>query len=427
MTLTKTSGVAEIYRPVQYLGSKLRTIPLIVEALARADRQEVVWDPFTGSSVVAQALARAGHRIVATDALRSSATFARALLGVDRLDNDDDRVLAGLSTAPAGLPARDDWRPWLDRERELLETKDGLGLIALSKRLPQRWRSGQDNRTPEALLSDTYAGTYFGITQALELEGLRRAIEVARGSMSTWAESVALTALCHAASTAVFSAGKHFAQPIKPTAEKDLTFHARRILHDRSVDTASVFTNALQATTRAAASAPNGHRAEVRRTEDTTAADLMHWGITTVYADPPYTAQQYSRYYHLLETLVAGKPSELQIVNGKVTAGLYPVGRYLSPYCSRTRAPAAFRHLARSAHDAGARLLLSYSGTTHPQGKTGNARTLQLEDLLSIVREFYPASKVSVTELELRYRQFNHQDARTPGRSDPEFLIIGEC
>src|SRR5262249_31670739 len=132
-----------------------------------------------------------------------------------------------------------------------------------------------------------------------------------------------------------------------------------------------------------------GHFAYHGRVEDVTAADLRRWGVTTVYADPPYTAQQYSRFYHLLDTIVSGCLRPLQRVRGAVTSGLYPDGRYLSPYCSRRNAPAAFMNLAEVSASAGARLVISYSGTPSPDAATGNARSVTIRQLVECVSAVY--------------------------------------
>ena len=152
---------------------------------------------------------------------------------------------------------------------------------------------------------------------------------------------------------------------------------------------------------------------------------LMDWGVGVVYADPPYTAQQYSRFYHVLEALVECVPAKLQEVRGSVTRGLYPEGRYLSPFCSKTKAAPALGALALTSAKAGANLLLSYSGSV--SASTGNARSIPLSAVVSTVEEAYGSGAVSVRRLPLRYRQFNHSSARVPNRNDPEFLVTARA
>ncbi|WP_026197579.1 DNA adenine methylase [Sciscionella marina] len=428
------------WRPVQYLGSKLRTIGHITAAVEELGAPTTVWEPFTGSTVVAQELAQHGNRVVAGDALTSSSLFATAVLGVGRTPDTRIGALADQVLAAVRIPG--EFGGWLAKEDSALAAQDGPELLRIGAELPQRWRvTGADTaltalftrigtaaehaeHAGPGLLSATYAGTYFGLRQALTLEALRAAIgEVTEPG--GWAHACLCTALCHAASTAVFSPGKHFAQPHRIREGKNLGFHAKRALTDRSVDIGARFLEAARTLEQVAATGAEGHRAHQARVEEVTADELRSWGVRVVYADPPYTAQQYSRFYHLLETLVTAVPPKLQSRNGQVTRGLYPEGRYLSPYCSRTKAPGAISELARTTAKAGAHLLLSYSTRGGPA--TGNARSVTLPELVRRVEEVFGADNVTVRPLELRYRQFNRTDAEVTGRNDPEYLVLGRA
>lgn len=443
MTLASRVVLAP-WRPVQFLGSKLRSLDFIAEALGEMDDwPSRVWEPFTGSSVVAQRLAAEGHRVWATDALESSATFAAGMLGVSRASSS-----MSLTEAADGISASsidtDTWATWVDQEADALAARDGSALLAQGAAIPQRWRaatSGQalrglfarvDNaamRTEvhhDGLISATYAGTYFGIRQALTLEQLRSRIDVMAppgDATSAWLRAGLLTALSSAASAAVFSAGKHFAQPHRLRPGKDLTFHAQRALKDRSVEISDAFRLAAREIDERAPDATAKHEASQRMVETVSPGDLVERGITVVYADPPYTAQQYSRFYHVLEVLTTGVPVRLQRLKGQVTSGLYPDNKYLSPFSSRQQAPAAFRHLISTAQDAEADIILSYSGTAGTS--TGNARVVSMASLVGWVEDVYGRNAVTVRQLDLRYRQFNSAAAGVSGRNDPEFLVIG--
>ena len=433
------------WRPVQFLGSKLRSLDLIADELGDlGDRPGRIWEPFTGSSVVAQRLAAEGNRLWATDALESSATFAAAMLGVGRAPWVMSLTEASVVVASGPSAVLDRWAPWIAQEAEALAARDGSALLAIGTSIPQRWRSSASGQSldrlfrgvdeaamraevhHEGLMSATYAGTYFGIKQALTLEQLRSRIDVVAPSDDTtcaWLRSGLLTALCSAASAAVFSAGKHFAQPHRLRPGKDLTFHAQRALQDRSVDVAEMFRLAAKEIEGRVPDATAEHAAGHRLVEDVGASDLIERGITAVYADPPYTAQQYSRFYHVLEVLTTGVPVRLQQVKGQVTSGLYPDNKYLSPFSSRQQAPAAFSHLLSTARDAEADIILSYSGTTGTS--TGNARVVSMSSLVRWVEDVYGRDAVTVRQLDLRYRQFNSTAAGVSGRNDPEFLVTG--
>jgi hypothetical protein len=233
-----------------------------------------------------------------------------------------------------------------------------------------------------------------------------------------------VTALLAATSAAAFSPGKHFAQPHRTDDSKDLDFHSGRILADRSVDidtTAEQWIELLESRPQFR----QAHEVLQLPVDEVTTAALVDRGIRLVYADPPYTAQQYSRFYHVLDTLAEGRPRPLQVHRGGVTSGLYPDGRYLSPYCSKRQAPPAFARLAATCHNAGATLVFSYS--TSAAGSTGNQRMISLDELCRVLVAVYGPAAVELTELGHGYRQFNHRDSARPTRDDPEVLVIAHA
>ena len=436
-----TTGV---FRPVQFLGNKTRSLEAVVEAvLDGLDPDTAVWDAFTGSTVVAQAIAARGCRVVATDALACSATFARALLGDGAAPTEAGAVIDAAIEESRTTELSEPWAKYIAAEKSAIDARDGHRLLTLDAELPQRWRCDSADRRLQSLfdavdhaadgakpapglLSTTYAGTYFGLQQAVRLEALTAAAAamLAREDITPWMQGVLLTAICSAASTAAFSAGKHFAQPHKTAPSKPLQFHAKRCLADRSVNVDDVFIDAAKRIFAEARPAGEAHRSYRRSVESVTSAEVMRWGVGAIYADPPYTAQQYSRYYHVLDVIVGGVPPRLQRVGGRVTAGLYPESKYHSPFCSRRSAADAFGRLAEIARDAGARFVVSYSASL--SGDTGNARTVSLEQLKDVLERVFGARHVTVEQLdELRYRQFNRSANGRARRDDPEFLLIG--
>ena len=56
--------------------------------------------------------------------------------------------------------------------------------------------------------------------------------------------------------------------------------------------------------------------------------------VGLVYADPPYTDMQYSRYYHLLNVAAKYEYPKLTITKNGYTKGLYTEGRYQSKLSS---------------------------------------------------------------------------------------------
>jgi adenine-specific DNA methylase len=405
---TDSPGAAEqVFRPFQYLGSKLRSLDAIAEAATDiAGPNATVLDPFCGSTVVCQRLADAGMTVRASDALGFCAVAARATLGVARNSREESQALDVLEvpTPMRGLEA------WVERERQALEDRDGNALLDLGRTVPQVWRRGNGPKDRSAIVSSHYAGTYFGVWQSLRLDALRQAIEPLDG----WDRSVALTALFTSMSACAYTAGKHFAQPHKTSRKKDLTFHQRRALADRGTNVDDVYRDAVAALMRRPTMEGDGHDARQAKLSELRADS----SIDLIYADPPYTAQQYSRFYHVPEVVLQYEVPKLQVHRGAVTSGLYPEGRFKSDFCSKRRVGDAFRRLAGLAAASNAALLVSYSGS---RPGTGNDRMISLDDLTSLLKEYGP---VTVYGLDHNYRQFNRTENAVGPDSDPECLIL---
>lgn len=423
-------------RPVQFLGAKSRSLPILLDVLSEAlPPGAAVADLFSGSSLVAQGLARHGYVVSAYDALEHCSHFSRALLGVDCEEGAEMPRLE----LPSEERAEGPWEPWLELERKALQREDGQELVELSQSLPQIWRpegasSGLVNLfsrlTPGVggagdLVAAHYAGTYFGLRQAREIDLIREAIAAAveAGEVDSWQESLLITSLLSAASDCVFSAGKHYAQPHRIREGKDLAFIRGRILEDRRKDLRALFAARLKWLFEGALPAA-GHSAERRALEDLVAEPAKLNGIEAIYADPPYTAQQYSRFYHVPEVISEYRVPTLQRIDGAVTRGLYPEPdeRHHSRFCWRREAPAAFADLCELAAGRDALLCLSYSFTR--SGETGNRRSIDLPQLRQILDGSF--TDVIEREIPLEYRQFNAGGSSVAGRSDGEILIVAK-
>lgn len=417
----------DIWRPVQYLGSKLRSLEVIMGVATSLPSRGSLWDAFSGSTVVAQAAAVSGFSVYATDTQEFSRTFAQALL---RIGAGLDEVEAINSLVPQMLrsphPDEDLWHPWLVQEDAAIQRKDYAALAYLYAHLPQRWKPGwRMPTTRHTPLTTTYAGSYLSLRQAMALDAARLQIRRFRatGTLSEWQEASLITLLCHAASRAVHSAGKHFAQPIAQakSGNANFGFVSRRALTDRSVSVHHEVTKSIPALLRPRGEART-HRAQKTDALTVQASDLPENGI--VYADPPYTAQQYSRFYHLLEVLAAGRETRLQVVKGKTPRGIYPAERYMSPFCSKREAGHAFRHLIETAHKSHSHLLISYSPSSQ---ESGNQRTISLSDLEELVSDSYGATKTRVMHFDHVFRQFNSVERRQNARETGEVLIVAEA
>jgi adenine-specific DNA methylase len=236
------------------------------------------------------------------------------------------------------------------------------------------------------------------------------------GAISPWQFNAYLTAILNAASATAHSAGKRFAQPLNAGTSKNIIFLKQRLLDDRKVDVGRAFKVACEAINRNAAN-QCGHRSITASAE--AFAQSSKEKCDLYYLDPPYTAQQYSRFYHVLETIVTYKYPQL-LHNGRVTAGLYPTDRYKSAFSSKTNARLAIRKIIQSAKRQDAAMLISYSDSS--KQSDGNSRMISLHSLLSECKDAY-GKGVEWGQLSHRYRQFNSSLSSNEYRNDREILI----
>lgn len=423
------------YRPVQYLGNKLRALPAILEASeSLIDADGHIADLFTGSTVVAQGFAARGHRVSAADTQFYAVVFAQAMLGIGRRPGESCSfaTLSGLGVVATNDDLRRPWMEFVGREDEAIARADASSLEAVSSTLPLIWRmcdhplrkhvEAEDRRSAIGelpLLTAVYAGSYFGVRQALLLDELRQNVNAARaaGCLTSWQYSAALTAIMSAASSAVHSAGKHFAQPLNAGSSENQSFLRKRLLQDRRVEIGQEFEAACNAIDAQAVPRDLGHRTWLGPAESFVSSGIP---TTLYYLDPPYTAQQYSRFYHVLETICTYQYPQL-FEKGKLTTGLYPANRYKSAFSSKRKAPAAFEAIVRAAGASRAALAISYSQSS--AASRGNARMITLEQLLDLCSAEFGQKNVEMIQLGHRYRQFNSSAASNSRRDDPEILI----
>lgn len=410
------------FRPIQYLGNKLRVLgpitDMVSEMIGGSGR---VADLFTGSSVVAQALCSEGHSVSAIDTQDYSVAIAKAMLGVDRMNAEE--LAPNLVLAEQYTPRRLDlWSELSYIEERKVAEGDYEGLLNLYRSLPLKWKdlSDVDEGPDEALLiTELYSGSYFGISQAIAIDRLR----VSAGSMyrsgrlSSWQYYAALTAIMSASSSAVNSAGKHFAQPLLAGSSRNIDFLKKRVLSDRRISIYESFFSSCNEINSRGLQPLKPSFAYKDAAEDFVQA---HTNFDLFYLDPPYTAQQYSRFYHLLETIATYEVPELAH-NGRVTTGLYPAKRYKSAFSSRTKAIPAFKTILSSAKKNGTSVLISYSSST--DSSTGNARMVSLTELLDACQLEFGKHAVQCVEMKHKYRQFNSAAKANELRDDPEILI----
>ena len=425
------------FRPVQYLGSKIRVLDEIRNAVrALVPRGGRVGDLFAGSTVVSQYLASDGYSVSAVDTQSYSSKFGISCLGIGRGHREklNSQTIIQNAMRSKVAPSMSHWLGIADTEKVAIADSDLETLRQIYNELPLIWRDPENpffskiNGVKFAssakgalpLLCSIYSGSYFGVRQALDVDLIRNAIFQLSSAdeLTEWQESAALTALMYATSRCVHSAGKHFAQPIKSHALGTNAFAEKRLLSDRRISVINEFEGAVERINNLAY--PEGISNKFLLGEAEHIAPKFFDELDLVYLDPPYTAQQYSRFYHILETLCTYQFPNL-ILDNKLTSGLYPSDRFKSAFCSKRAAMPAFSSIVERSCKAGASLLISYSHSA--TGSDGNARMLSFEDIINECGRYYGSKNVEWEGMEHSYRQFNNSRMANQKRNDPEVLI----
>ena len=217
-----------LWRPIHYLGSKLRLVNSIRDLIFELDDSSgAVCDLFAGSGTVSLALSRE-RRVVAADIQEYSRALCTALLQPAHLDQATIRDLVG-QVELGGKRLQNLLEPLLEFEERAIEcaaTDPSLLCDLVEHGSLQSCKEGRDGlaialretqsrikNDADALMATRYfGGTYFSYRQALHIDCVLNRISNVPSPM----KETFLAALLSTASTIVNSVGKQFAQPMRP-------------------------------------------------------------------------------------------------------------------------------------------------------------------------------------------------------------------
>ena len=430
-----------VFRPIHYLGSKLRVLTAIEKAVDHVDPSGgPVLDLFSGSATVSRYLSRR-RRVMAVDIQEYARVLAEAVLNgdpawsvafVEKTLADDRRgtalrravdPLIKLENEAALCAMRGATEPLC----ELLE----LGNLAslTGHELPADSPLGDALRETQSRIealglpgADTvcvrhFGGQYFSYAQAAELDTIA---DLARDSRS----SVLLAAALSTASYLVNSIGKQFAQPIRPRDKSGAPKRhvVKKIVGERGLSARSVFTGYLR----------QYEGLEVTRRDHVAVRADFREALakpalvpSVVYADPPYTRDHYSRFYHSLETIALGDDPSITKSNlggGDIQSrGGYRAGRHQSPFCIKSKAPAAFTALFAGVAALRVPLVLSYSG--YDPTMEARPRVMSLDAVVGLAKQHF--KDVQVEQLaNLEHMKLNTISLNKAAQGTTEVLLL---
>lgn len=441
-------------RIIQYLGSKMRISDFIFREVERITPEGgTVADVFSGSGVVAYNLAKS-YRVYANDIQYYCKIINEALL-VEYPTNSVpsiDELRRSSSYVKNKEKLERLFKTALKREKRLLKERDVDFLVNITEHgvfydktnmegeyeefnkdyFGKAYDLFDAERIEKARLKNEYmlfclyyANSYFSLGQCVEIDSLKCAID----SLDNYCARTILTAcLMHAVSEIVCSVGKNFAQPMKLVDGKGKIkkFAISRCFRDRTMDLAVPFANMYQIILTKKKLASNDNK--VFSSEVISFIESLKKGeVDTFYLDPPYTIDHYSRFYHVLETLVLYDYPELEKKKMKgrtiVLNGRYRTGRFQSSFCIPSKGLNEFSRMISLIRSKNGNVVLSYSDSEDVLDT--RKRVVSLSQLQEVLDNHY--SDVEMIRIDHRYRKLSDKDTLREEMVDGEILFVCRC
>lgn len=348
--------------PFTYMGTKKQIVSDVADVVAQA-RKGPFLDLFAGISTVATAVAPT-RSVWCNDAERFAYDLATAKFTSPTAPIIDSDTLSGIAEHQTTNRQRllQSLGSWILEEDEILLTGGIRKVREFCKRQIDfscsrqaqgfRTKYKKDRRAPYALFLLTYSGGYFGARQAADIDSLKFAFDrlLAESKIDADQHRWYMLALCRALFSVANTTG-HFAQYLEV---KGSTLNRFRLRRRR--DIFAEWAAALKELQPCGTPDWRSHNKTFRSDAN---ALLRQLGMRSeapavVYADPPYTNDQYSRYYHLLDTLLT---YDYPKTEGK---GQYRPDRFVSEFSLRSKVVDAFDTLVANAAALGADLIINY-------------------------------------------------------------------
>lgn len=353
---------------MQYLGSKARIADWITDTILwEFPNRSRIHDVMAGSGAISYAAHQRGLRIFSNDIqpysyVVLSSTFVQSREGISNTieylkSSEFDKFLQS--------GARKAYLQLANQERELLRNNASpLNRQAYVDFASANIASPVNCTRNYDLFVSYYANTYFGVQQCLEIDAIRQLADQAEPNIGIHLKAALISAMTNLANTTT-----HLAQYLKPTSIKS----TEKIIRQRKLSVRSWVLSSLERL--ADFPIAEDSLAFNQSSQDYLLSSIAHDYPGVIYADPPYFKEHYSRYYHLLDTLVLYDYPELTWNDriGAATVGRYRSNRIRSDFGLRSKVAKAFQELIEGAKSTGSDLVMSYASTS----------LLQSEELLS--------------------------------------------
>lgn len=248
------------------------------------------------------------------------------------------------------------------------------------------------------LFTKYYSGTYLSYNQCIEIDSIISILHSER-IKNSFLFNLCLSSLMFAMAYTTIGTG-HYAQyrePEEGNMEDILIYRTRKVLplFQKKLNELIEYFNQIGATEFQHNYTTNDYLEILDNLEEN----------AIVYADPPYQFVHYSRFYHLIETLVRYDYPEIG------HKGRYRKDRHQSPFCQKSNVEKAFIEMFERINNRRAKLLLSYS----------NNGMISLERIIELGNQQLREYQINVETLDYLHKTMGRRD---DSHREVEELII---
>jgi len=443
-----TINNSEVKRPIHYLGSKLRLLDeLDIFVHEVCPNATTFCDLFAGSGTVSQHFIKT-HDVTSVDIQEYSRVITSAVSAPKNSEGHTAKEIIELARESTvyselheafGHLIKFEHKAIDNAQNDELEMSCDLledGCLEFYKQKATEIKNRKlkkalkyaksviersSSLTPEdPMVSSYFGGIYFSYEQAVHIDSLLSIIfKLPAADKDTF-----LAPLLSTVSDIVNTVGKQFAQPIKPR-KADGTPKASLKSQLKKDRYKCVFKTYEKWLNKYILRKSGSFNHTSIKSDYAIFLKNNNSKIDIFYADPPYTRDHYSRYYHVLETICLRDNPKISTVkmHGQISLsrGIYREERHQSPFCIKSQATFAFDELFEYVSKHEAPLLLSYS----PFAKESNnhPRVLGVDVIEELAKKHF--NSVEIFSIgEFSHSKLNHSEKNLETVSEAEILIV---
>lgn len=357
--LVESSKKAQFARSAYYMGSKVGLRSFIIECLSTKHiSKSTMIDLMAGSGAVAGLFCNFTNTI-ASDVMQFSKylstvqgggyTKKRAIQSIKNIKMhymkhyDDVKInYLELMLAEDNFLKIDDTKENLNHYLKFLERLSSYLTYNSDNNMEIEKRMKNPKIYPYILVTEYYANVFFGVNQSVQIDSLRYAIDMLNDKNDkTWALGALVSTCSHISS----SHASHFAQPaVVIDKNKNIKYeNIKKLLFQRKISVWREFEAIFLSLAEESEKTPftisfsEGPWKEALQRVET----HIDYNEPIIYIDAPYKREEYSRYYHVLETIINYNYPEIQ-GKGKMppksrTKGIKTIGeRFYSEFFTKT-------------------------------------------------------------------------------------------